>query len=52
MGPRTTQLSSHKYYCWIGGGKFVSSSSRDYSEIVAGDVMYGVGPSTNHFFSK
>ena len=50
VGPRTTQFTSHKYYCWLGGGNFVSSKSRDYSEMVAGDCRGVVGPRTTHFF--
>ena len=34
MGPRTTHISSHKYYCWIDGGGSVSSKSIYYSEMV------------------
>ena len=30
MGPKTTHLTHQKVYCWIYGGYFVSSRSRDY----------------------
>ena len=33
-GPSTTHLSSHKVYCWLDGGDFVSSQSTDYLSMI------------------